>query len=43
VAYDEIFVNGKEIGSSMSEAFREIKDKIIEIVSFLTTIEMRSN
>jgi hypothetical protein len=34
VAYDEIFVNGKEIGSSMSEAFREIKDKIIEIVSF---------
>jgi Domain of unknown function (DUF2382) len=34
VAYDEIFVNGKEIGSSMGEAFREIKDKIIEIVSF---------
>jgi len=34
VAYDEIFVNGKEIGSSMSDSFREIKDKILEIVSF---------
>jgi hypothetical protein len=34
VAYDEIFVNGKEIGSSMSDTFREIKDKILEIVSF---------
>jgi hypothetical protein len=34
VAYDEIFVNGKEIGSSMGDAFREIKDKILEIVSF---------
>ena len=34
VAYDEIFVNGKEIGSSMGDSFREIKDKILEIVSF---------
>ena len=34
VAYDEIFVNGKEIGSSMGDAFREIKDKILEIVTF---------
>lgn len=34
VAYDEIFVNGKEIGSSMGDTFREIKDKILEIVSF---------
>ena len=34
VAYDEIFVNGKEIGSSMGDAFREMKDKILEIVSF---------
>ncbi len=33
VAYDEIFVNGKEIGSSMGDSFREIKDKILEIVS----------
>ena len=34
VAYDEIFVNGKEIGSSMGDTFKEIKDKILEIVSF---------
>ena len=34
MAYDEIFVNGKEIGSSMGDTFREIKDKILEIVSF---------
>ena len=34
VAYDEIFVNGKEIGSSMGDTFREIKDKILEIVIF---------
>ena len=34
VAYDEIFVNGKEIGSSMGDTFRELKDKIIEIVTF---------
>ena len=34
VAYDEIFVNGKEIGSSMGDTFREIKDKILEIVTF---------
>jgi stress response protein YsnF len=34
VAYDEILVNGKEIGSSMGDSFREIKDKILEIVSF---------
>jgi len=34
VAYDEIFVNGKEIGSSMGDTFREIKDKILEMVSF---------
>ena len=34
VAYDEIFVNGKEVGSSMGDAFREIKDKILEIVTF---------
>jgi stress response protein YsnF len=34
VAYDEIFVNGKEIGSNMGDTFREIKDKILEIVSF---------
>ena len=34
VAYDEIFVNGKEIGSSMGDTFKEIKDKILEMVSF---------
>jgi stress response protein YsnF len=34
MAYDEIFINGKEIGSSMGDTFREIKDKILEIVSF---------
>ena len=34
VAYDEIFVNGKEIASNMGDTFREIKDKILEIVSF---------
>ncbi len=34
VTYDEIFVNGKEIGSSMGDTFREIKDKILEVVSF---------
>jgi stress response protein YsnF len=37
VAYEEIFVNGKEIGSSIGDVgdtFRGIKDKILEIVSF---------
>jgi stress response protein YsnF len=34
VAYDEIFVNGKEIGSSVGDTFRGIKDKILEVVSF---------
>lgn len=34
VSYDEIFVNGKEIGSGMGDAFREIKDRILEIVTF---------
>ena len=34
VAYDEIFVNGKEIGSNMGDTFKEIKDKILEIVTF---------
>jgi stress response protein YsnF len=34
VAYDEIFVNGKEIGSSMGDTLREIKDKILEVVTF---------
>src|SRR4029079_11193333 len=34
VAYDEIFINGQEIGSSMGDTLREIKDKIIEIVTF---------
>ena len=34
VAYDEIFVNGKEIGSSVGDTFKEIKDKILEMVSF---------
>ena len=33
VNYDEIFVNGKEIGSGMGDAFREIKDRILDIVS----------
>ena len=33
-AYDEIFVNGKEIGSSIGDTFKEVKDKILEIVSF---------
>ena len=42
VAYDEIFVNGKEIGSSIGDTFREIKDKILEIVTF-EKIEMRRN
>jgi stress response protein YsnF len=37
VTYEEIFVNGKEIGSSVGDVgdtFRGIKDKILEIVSF---------
>ncbi len=34
VIYDEIFVNGKEIGNSVGDAFREIKDRILEVVSF---------
>jgi stress response protein YsnF len=34
VAYDEIFVNGKEIGSSTGDTLREIKDKILDIVTF---------
>ena len=34
VAYDEIFVNGKEIGGSIGDTFREIKDKILDIVTF---------
>ena len=34
VAYDEIFVNGKEIGSSIGDTFKVIKEKILEIVSF---------
>jgi hypothetical protein len=34
VAYDEIFVNGKEIGSSVGDTFKEIKDKILEVVTF---------
>ena len=34
VAYDEIFVNGKEIGSSIGDTFKEIKDKILDIVTF---------
>ena len=34
VAYDEIFVNGKEVGSSMGDAFREIKHKILDVVTF---------
>jgi len=34
VAYDEIFVNGKEIGSSVGDTFKEIKEKILEMVSF---------
>jgi hypothetical protein len=34
VAYDEIFVNGKEIEGGMGDTFKEIKDKILERVSF---------
>lgn len=34
INYDEIFVNGKEIGTSVGDTFREIRDKILEIVSF---------
>jgi stress response protein YsnF len=37
VTYEEIFVNGKEIGSNVGdvgETFKGIKDKILEIVSF---------
>ena len=34
VAYEEIFVNGKEIGGSIGDTFREIKDKILDIVTF---------
>ncbi len=33
MVYDEIFVNGKEIGSSLGDTFREIKDKILDTVS----------
>jgi stress response protein YsnF len=37
VTYEEIFVNGKEIGSDVGDVgdtFKGIKDKILEIVSF---------
>jgi stress response protein YsnF len=34
VKYDEIFVNGKEIHTSAGDTLREIRDKILEIVSF---------
>ena len=37
VTYEEIFVNGKEIGSNVGDVgdtFKGIKDKILEIVSF---------
>lgn len=34
VKYDEIFVNGKEIHTNAGDTLREIKDKILEIISF---------
>jgi len=34
VKYDEIFVNGKEIHTSAGDTLREIRDRILEIVSF---------
>ena len=34
VNYDEIFVNGKHVGTTMTDTFKDIKDKILDIVSF---------
>jgi stress response protein YsnF len=34
VNYDEIFVNGKQVGTTMADTFKDIKDKILDIVSF---------
>jgi stress response protein YsnF len=34
VKYDEIFVNGKEIHTNAGDTLREIRDKILEIISF---------
>jgi stress response protein YsnF len=34
VKYDEIFINGKEIHTNAGDTLREIRDKILEIVSF---------
>jgi stress response protein YsnF len=34
VNYDEIFVNGKRVGTTMADTFKDIKDKILDIVSF---------
>ena len=34
VNYDEIFVHGKHVGTGMADTFKDIKDKILDIVSF---------
>jgi stress response protein YsnF len=34
VNYEEIFVNGKQVESGVADTFKDIKDKILDIVSF---------
>ena len=34
VNYDEIFVNGKQVGTTVADTFKDIKEKILDIVSF---------
>lgn len=34
VNYEEIFVNGKQVEPGMADTFKDIKDKILDIVSF---------
>ncbi|MEP6577004.1 MAG: hypothetical protein ABJB85_11305 [Nitrososphaerota archaeon] len=34
VNYDEIFVNGKQVGTTVVDTFKDIKEKILDIVSF---------
>jgi stress response protein YsnF len=34
VNYDEIFVNGKQVGTTVADTLKDIKEKILDIVSF---------
>ena len=34
INYDEIFVNGKQVGSTIADAFKDIKDKLFDVISF---------